>query len=210
MDEIVRAWDPKNPHSLGGVFAEGIGPRDQFLSRAGANKICRKLASAGLLKRKPEIGYRNKKVFYYSLASDEDGFLKVARKTLTASTLLMESEYGRRGIHSYLIPKIEKGLRIDAGSWREQIEWALAHSPTAFAVGMDDSLGAGEISFCESREDRLRLFLETLAHAIAVDRSTLSRRRLIAVDESASDVELALRTGTKIEIEKDNHSPSVR
>lgn len=198
-DEIVRAWDPKNRHSIGGVLAEGIGPREQFLSRAGANKICRRLASEGLLRRKPEIGYRNKKVFYYSLASDEDGFMKIARRTQNASTLLMESEYGRRGIHAHLIPKIEKGLRIDMGGWQEKVEWALAHSPTAFAVGMDDSLGDGEISNCKIGGERLRLFLATLANAIAVDRSTASRGRLIiASDENANDIEKAFRAQAKM------------
>jgi len=192
-DEIARAWDPENPHSMGGVFAEGIGPRDQLLSRAGANKICRKLAAEGLLKRKPEIGYRNKKVFYYSLATDEVGFMKVARRTQNASILLMDSEYGRKSIHSHLIPKIETGLRIDLGCWREKVEWALAHSPTAFAIGMDDSLGDGEISHCKSKEVRLQHFLVTLAHAIAVDRSTKSRGQLIAADESAEDIEKAFR-----------------
>ena len=188
-DEIARAWDPENPHSMGGVFSEGIGPRDQFLSRAGANKICRKLAAEGLLKRKPEIGYRNKKVFYYSLATDEAGFMKVAKRTQNASILLMESEYGRKAIHDHLISKIEKGLRIDLGDWMEEAEWALAHSPTAFAIGIDDSLGDGEIGHCTGREERLRLFLVAIAHAIAVDRSTKRRGQLIAGDESAESIE---------------------
>jgi len=193
-DEIARAWDPESPDSMGEVFAEGFGPRDRFLSRAGANKICRKLAAEGLLKRRPEIGYRNKKVFYYSLATDEAGFMKVAKRAQNASILLIGSEYGSKAIHDHLIPKIEKGLRIDMGDWREKVEWALAHSPTAFAIGMDDSLGDGEIGHCRSREERLQLFLQTLGYAIAADRSTKSRGQLIAADERAGGIEKAFRT----------------
>ena len=195
-DTIREAWNPKNPHAIGNVLPKGIGPRDPFLSRSGANKICRKLADDGVLKRMPEIGYRNKKVFYYSLAPQESGFLKVVRKTEHAPTLLMESEYGRRGIREFVIPRIQKSLAIDLKHWREKVEWVLSHSPTSFGIGIDDSLGAGEISRLKTEKDRLQSFLDVLACAMTVDRSTLRRGRVIAADKNAGDIELALRKRT--------------
>ena len=204
-DAIREAWNPKNPHAIGSVLPKGIGPRDPFLSRSGANKICRRLADDGVLKRMPEIGYRNKKVFYYSLAPPESGFLKVARKLEHASTLLMESGYGKRGIREFLIPRIQKNLEIDLGDWREKAEWVLGHSPTAFAIGTDDSLGAGEISRLKTEKERLQSFLDVLACAMTVDRSMRSRGRLIAADKNAGDIELALRTRTCTESSKDVH-----
>lgn len=204
-DTIREAWNPKNPHAIGNVLPKGIGPRDPFLSRSGANKICRRLADDGVLKRMPEIGYRNKKVFYYCLAPQENGFLKVARKTEVAPTLPMESEYGKRGIREFLIPRIQKSLEIDLGDWREKVEWVLGHSPTAFAIGTDDSLGAGEISRLKTEKERLQSFLDVLACAMTVDRSMRSRGRLIAADKNAGDIELALRTRTCTESSKDVH-----
>lgn len=198
-DTIREAWNPKNPHAIGSVLPKGIGPRDPFLSRSGANKICRRLADDGVLKRMPEIGYRNKKVFYYSLAPQENGFLKVARKTELAPTLLMESEYGKRGIKEFLIPRIQKSLAIDLRVWREKVEWVLGHSPTAFAIGTDNSLGAGEISRLKTEKERLQSFLDVLGYAMMVDRSTQRRGQLIAADENAGDIELALRTRTHTE-----------
>jgi len=192
-DDIVKAWDPENSERLGGVFAKGIGAKDRFLSRAGASKLCKRLFAEGVLERKPEIGYNNRKVFFFSLKDDWEGFYRIASKLQDAPMLLIGSAYGKNGIRKHIIPKIQDDLKIKMKDWEETIRWVLERSPTAFAIGLDKSLAAGEISLLQTGEERLRAFLHVLDCAMTADRSTLSRGQLIVADAGADDIEKALR-----------------
>jgi hypothetical protein len=194
-DRIREAWDPKSPRSIGYISVpDEISPRGRTLSRAGAVKVCERLILEKILHKQVTLGYRNKRVNLYQLREDSrEGFLNLARKVQPALKLLIESDYGRRGIHKWVIPDLEKQLGIDIGDWRENVEWVLGRSPTAFTIATVKGLAQGEIAKLEKEDVRLKEFLATLLAAMRVDRASLDRGWLLTKDKDLGIVEGKIR-----------------
>lgn len=178
-DDIVRFWNPKRKESGGMVLSDDLGPRERTLSRAGASKVCKRLVPEILTKREI-LGYNNKRVYQYQLATEE-GFMRVAKRLRGAPMLLMASDYGREGIKKTVIPTLEHALDISVENIRNELELVLSQSASAFLLAIDESIGAGSIAELP-RKDRLKELAEVLMCAVRLDKASGSRRRLISDD----------------------------
>jgi len=190
-DRIRDAWTPGKPRSIGSLDVPvEVSPRGRTLSRAGAVKVCERLIAEEVVQKRVRKGYRNKIVKEYQLIEDKiDSFLNVARKVHLSLLLLLESEYGRRGIRDRIMPAIEETLRIDLDSWKDEVEWVLERSPTAFTIATSKGLPQGEIAMLQNEQARLREFLATLVASMKVDRASRDRGWLIIEDQKAKHVE---------------------
>ncbi len=177
-DTIVRWTEGKEPGTRVTVLNDRTTIKSS-LSRAGAVKVLKRLAIQKYLAFTTSSGYRSKKVIQYQLQKSDKAFIATAHRFVGAPMIFLSSDYCKESIDSIVLPMMEKALRISLETERGDASWALARSPTALFLALDDTLKDGSISKIPEPRARKEAFLEVLSCAIRIDEASKTRSQLI-------------------------------